>query len=89
MHARFAEYVTPFNDALQAPDVARLLDLSSDVGRALADNLITQQAALVAYSNDFRLLMWLTIASMPFVLILGMMHKRPYMPSRAPVHAME
>ena len=89
MHARFAEYVTPFNDALQAPDIARVLDLSTDVGRALADNLITQQAALVAYSNDFRLLMWLTIASMPFVFILGMMHKRPYMPSRVPVHAME
>ena len=40
-----AEHVTPFNDALQAPDVARTLDLATDQGRALADQMMTQQAA--------------------------------------------
>jgi DHA2 family multidrug resistance protein len=89
MHARFSEYVTPFNDALRAPDVARVLDLSTDVGRALADNLITQQAALVAYSNDFRLLMWLTIASMPFVFVLGRMHQDRPISRRTPALAVD
>ncbi len=63
MHANLAEYVTPFNDALRMPDVARALDLATDTGRALADQLLTQQAALIAYANDFKLLMWLTIVA--------------------------
>jgi hypothetical protein len=40
--------------------------------------MVTQQAAYIAYSNDFALLMWLTIASMPFVFGIGKLHgQRP------------
>jgi DHA2 family multidrug resistance protein len=74
MHARLAEHMTPFNDALRAPDVVRNLDLATDSGRALADQMLTQQAAFIAYANDFTILMWLTIASMPFVLGIGKLH---------------
>ncbi|HET9904127.1 MAG TPA: DHA2 family efflux MFS transporter permease subunit [Xanthobacteraceae bacterium] len=74
MHAYLSAFISPFNDALRAPDVARTLDLSTDTGRALADQLLTQQAAYIAYSNDFALLMWLTIASMPFVFGIAKMH---------------
>jgi DHA2 family multidrug resistance protein len=78
MHAHLSEFISPFNQALQAPDVARTLDLTTDVGRALADQMLTQQAAYIAYSNDFTLLMWLTILSMPFVLGIGKLHgQRP------------
>jgi DHA2 family multidrug resistance protein len=70
MHARLSEYVTPFNDALQMPDVAVRLDIHSDVGRALLDAMVTRQAAMIAYLNDYELLMLLTLATIPLVLLI-------------------
>jgi DHA2 family multidrug resistance protein len=71
MHATLAEHVTAFNDALKMPDVARALDLSTDLGRALLDQIVTQQASIIAYANDFRLLTILTLCALPLVLIIG------------------
>ncbi len=61
MHARLGESVTPFNQALQMPDVAAILNLLTDTGRAMLDGIVTQQAAMIAYLNDFKLLMLLTL----------------------------
>jgi len=80
MHARLSESVTPFNDALKMPDVAGILDLTTERGLALLDQIVTQQATIIAFANDFKLLMWLIIASIPLVLIIGT--------SRAPRRAM-
>jgi len=71
MHAHLAESITPFNNALQAPGVSSILNLSSDMGRAMTDAMITQQAAIIAYANDFKLLMLLTLATIPFVFFIG------------------
>jgi MFS transporter, DHA2 family, multidrug resistance protein len=75
MHARLTEQVTPFNDALQMPDVIANLNVHTDAGRALLDMIVTQQAAMLAYLNDFKLLMILTLATMPLVLIIGRAHQ--------------
>ena len=77
MHARLTEHVTPFNDALQMPDVASMLNLATDPGRALLDQIVTQQATMIAYLNDFKLLMVLTLALIPLVLIIGTPKRRP------------
>jgi hypothetical protein len=37
----------------------------------LIDNLLTQQAQIIAFGNSFKLLMILAIASIPFLLIIG------------------
>jgi DHA2 family multidrug resistance protein len=71
MHARLTEQVTPFNDALQMPDVAGNLNVHTDMGRAMLDAIVTQQAAMLAYINDFKLLMILTLAVIPMILIIG------------------
>ncbi|HET9717123.1 MAG TPA: DHA2 family efflux MFS transporter permease subunit [Pseudolabrys sp.] len=71
MHARLTEHITPFNDALQMPDVGTILNVHSDIGRALLDLIVTQQATMIAYLNDFKLLMILTLAVIPLVLIIG------------------
>jgi len=71
MHARLTESVTPFNNALQMPDVASHLNMQSDMGRALLDVIVTQQAAMIAYINDYKVLMALTLAMVPLVLIIG------------------
>jgi DHA2 family multidrug resistance protein len=70
MHARLVEGLTPFNDALQMQDVAPNLNVNSDLGRAMLDGLVTQQAAMIAYLNDFKLLMILTLAMIPLILII-------------------
>jgi DHA2 family multidrug resistance protein len=77
MHARLTEQVTPFNNALQMPDVAANLDVHADTGRALLDLIVTQQAAMLAYLNDFKLLMVLTLAVIPLVLIIGTVRRTP------------
>jgi len=70
MHARLTESLTPFNDALQMPDVAEHLNVHSQSGLALLDSIVTQQAALIAYLNDYKLLMVLTLAMIPLVMII-------------------
>ena len=40
-------------------------------GRALADQMITLQAAIMAYANDFMLLTAICALSIPFVLAIG------------------
>ncbi len=91
MHANLADYVTPFRAALQMPAAKAMLDLGTDQGRALMDQMLTQQATVVAYANDFRLLMWLTIAVIPLVLVIG--SSRTPRPAAAtagtPVHAFD
>jgi MFS transporter, DHA2 family, multidrug resistance protein len=77
MHARLVESVTPFNNALQMPDVAAHLDVHSQTGLALLDEIVTQQAALIAYLNDYKLLMVLTLAMIPLVLIIRSAGRTP------------
>jgi MFS transporter, DHA2 family, multidrug resistance protein len=77
MHARLTEQVTPFNGALQMPDVAANLNVHTDTGRALLEMIVTQQATMLAYINDFKLLMILTLATIPLVLIIGRARQAP------------
>jgi DHA2 family multidrug resistance protein len=88
MHAHLAEFITPFNDALQAPDVSAILNRATDSGRALLDLLITQQAAIIAYANDFKLLMYLTLATIPFVILIGSSRARSTQRDEVVAHEM-
>jgi MFS transporter, DHA2 family, multidrug resistance protein len=92
MHARISESVTPFNNALQFPDVVGRLDVNTEAGRAMLDALVTQQASVIAYQNDFKLLMYLTLAVVPLVFVLGTSKQAPRRSSPqqpAAAHALE
>jgi len=65
MHARLAEHITPFNNALQ--QAGSMLSTATDQGRALLDAMLTQQATVIAYDNTFKLLMILTLIALPRV----------------------
>jgi DHA2 family multidrug resistance protein len=69
MHALLAESVTPFNQALADP-AAAMLDSNTDTGRALLENLLTQQATIIAYANDFKLMLVMTLVCFPLVLLV-------------------
>jgi MFS transporter, DHA2 family, multidrug resistance protein len=68
MHARLAESVTPFNQALSDP-AAATLDVSSETGLALLEQIMTQQATVIAYANDFKLMMVVTLLALPLILL--------------------
>jgi DHA2 family multidrug resistance protein len=70
-HARLTEFINPFNFALQFPNVSGILDLSTDAGRALAEQMVSLQAQILAYSADFWLIMVLTLASLPLAAVIG------------------
>jgi len=90
MHARITEGVTPFNDALQMQDVAGNLNVHSETGLAMLDGIVTQQAAMLAYINDFKLLMILTLAMVPLVFLIGTTPRQPAAPRESEiVHAID
>lgn len=69
MHARLAESVTPFNQALADP-AAAMLDPRTEMGRALLEQIMTQQATVIAYANDFKLMMIMTILAFPLIVLI-------------------
>ena len=85
MHARLTESVTPFNDALQ--QAGSVLNTATQQGLALLDQIVTQQAAVIAYSNDFKLLMVLTLVAIPFVVAIGSSRNRSTGPQE--IHALD
>jgi len=67
VHSTLAEHVTRFSPVLRAqvpnglPTMQTLAALNASV---------TQQASMIAYNNDFKLMMVLSLASIPLVLLL-------------------
>ncbi|HKY86255.1 MAG TPA: hypothetical protein VJL90_05805, partial [Pseudorhodoplanes sp.] len=52
-------------------DATRPFDLSTDIGRVLLDNYVTQQATIIGFSNAFTLLMILTLLSVLLLFTIG------------------
>jgi MFS transporter, DHA2 family, multidrug resistance protein len=69
-HASIAAYVTPFNHGFAMPAVLHALNPLTAAGRAALDGLISLQAVIIAYTDDFKLLMILSLAVMPLVFLL-------------------
>ena len=70
-YAVLNENVTPFNDAMRMPDVARLLDMNTDAGRALMDAVLQVQAQVIAFARDYQLVMMVTLCAVPLTLMIG------------------
>jgi DHA2 family multidrug resistance protein len=80
-HSDLAGHVTP--------TITSMIDLSSlerfqqygQTALGMLDFEVTRQAAMIAYVDDFYLMMWLSIAAVPMVLI---MRKNSAPPTQAP-----
>jgi DHA2 family multidrug resistance protein len=64
MHARLAEHITPYTPQLQTQ-----FDLHSTLGLAAINARITAQATMIAYNNDFKLMLLLSLAAIPLVFV--------------------
>jgi DHA2 family multidrug resistance protein len=69
-HASLAERLTYSNPAWHNPAVAKAYDLSTLGGAAFLDGSVTQQAAMMAYIDDFWLMLFLTLAVIPLLLLI-------------------
>ncbi|MGB8842376.1 MAG: DHA2 family efflux MFS transporter permease subunit [Aliidongia sp.] len=68
-HAEIAGHVTPFNRLFQSGAAALLWNPATPAGRAALDGTITQQALAIAYIDDFKLMMMVSLASIPLLLL--------------------
>jgi DHA2 family multidrug resistance protein len=66
MHARLAEQVTPYSDLLHLHGSAT----TTAQGLATLNAGVTGQAAMIAYNNDFMLMLVLTLCAIPLVALL-------------------
>jgi DHA2 family multidrug resistance protein len=71
VHAVLVESITPFNHALQMPDVARMIDMSTTTGRAMADAMVNVQAQIIAFSQDYQMVMIFVICTIPLAIMIG------------------
>ena len=69
-HATLAAHATPFNPMFRAPHLPELWSLGSQAGMMALNQEITQQAAAIAYVDDFRLMMYLMLLAIPMLLLL-------------------
>ncbi len=70
-HAMLVEHVTPFNSALQMPDVAAVINLGTQTGLALMDSIVTLQASVLAFSHDYAFILLLTGGAIPLAFMIG------------------
>jgi DHA2 family multidrug resistance protein len=77
-HAVFSEAINPFNFGLQMAIEAGSVDLNTSLGLAMANTVVTRQAALLAYLQDFRLMMFVSLSALPLVFLLGPSKQQPW-----------
>jgi DHA2 family multidrug resistance protein len=70
-HAVIAKSVTAVNRVFEDPAVARFWNPGTAAGRAALDGVITRQAQIIAYIDDYKLLMVATLAVIPLLLVFS------------------
>jgi DHA2 family multidrug resistance protein len=68
-HAEIAQHVTAVNRAFESPAVTQFWNPLTAAGRAALDAVITRQAQIIAYIDDYKLLMIATLAVIPLLIV--------------------
>jgi DHA2 family multidrug resistance protein len=76
-HDALAAFINPFNLALRQAAEAGAYNLATPEGLAAINGEVTRQAALLSYLQDFRLMMWVTLAAFPLILLLRVSKNAP------------
>ena len=82
-HATISSHVTATNRAFDNSIVLHAWGPWAASGRAALDQVIQMQAAIISYVDDFKLMMILSLAAIPLVLLL-----RSAPPAQGEDHAM-
>jgi MFS transporter, DHA2 family, multidrug resistance protein len=68
-HADIVEHVTAVNRAFESPLIMRLWNPLDAAGRAALDAIITQQAQIISYIDDYKLLMIAMLSVFPLLIV--------------------
>jgi DHA2 family multidrug resistance protein len=68
-YSQLVEHVTPFSDALRMPNAGMLSGMGLPNLAAL-EGVVTQQAAAMAYSNDFLLMTLVSLCAFPLLALI-------------------
>jgi MFS transporter, DHA2 family, multidrug resistance protein len=68
-HSEIASHVTSFNRGFEDPVIGQFWNPITAAGRAALDAVITRQAQIIAYIDDYKLLMIATLAVIPLLII--------------------
>jgi MFS transporter, DHA2 family, multidrug resistance protein len=85
-HAEIARNVTSVNRAFEDLAITQFWDPISAAGRTALDAVITRQAQIIAYIDDYKLLMIATLAAIPLLIIF---QKPPRTAATDTMHVME
>ncbi len=80
-HSQLAEFINPFSDAMKMPNVVGTMSMAGQ-GLASIEGLVTQQAAVIAYSNAFYAMTFVSLAAFPLLALIRAT-KRPAGPPKA------
>jgi len=69
-HAVYAEHINNFNPALQDAVQKGVYDLSTTAGLVNLNNMVTKQASIFGYLQDFRFMMYVCIIMLPLLVLL-------------------
>ena len=70
VHSQIAEAVTPFNRMLQTAAAYVVWNTALPDGIAALNEEVTRQASIIAYSNDFKFLFFLTLPGVVLILLM-------------------
>jgi MFS transporter, DHA2 family, multidrug resistance protein len=68
-HADIVQHVTAVNRIFEHPTIAQFWNPLTAAGRAALDAVVTQQAQIIAYIDDYKLLMIATVAVIPLLVV--------------------
>jgi MFS transporter, DHA2 family, multidrug resistance protein len=63
MHSRLAESITPYFDPWHPAS-------ATAAGMAMVNHIVTNQATMIAYNNDFKMMMILTVCAIPLLVLM-------------------
>jgi MFS transporter, DHA2 family, multidrug resistance protein len=87
VYSVLSEHINPFNHALQMPDVSSIINLTTDKGRAMADVMVSLQSQIIAFSQDYQMVMLFTLCAIPLAIMIGSTKAALRKQSLAPEHS--
>jgi DHA2 family multidrug resistance protein len=69
-HSSLVQHINVYNPFMRAPYAPPLYDVHSAAGLAALNAEITRQAGMIAYIDDFKLMMIVALLAMPFLLLI-------------------
>jgi DHA2 family multidrug resistance protein len=69
-HQVLAAHISPYNQAMQLSSLSHSMSLHNLHDLTMLNGLVTKQAAMIGFNNDFKLMMIISLAAIPLVLLM-------------------